>query len=222
MIIASELVNLLIPPLKPSDKLGKVLTWMDELRVNQLPVVDHEVFQGFVLSDEVMDMNDAKAAVSEVQLHGVNCSINESQHFFDVMKTASDFEMEMVAVLNDVNLYQGSIGIGDTMNAFAQTTSVQNPGAILVLSLNQIDYSLSEISRLVESDDIKILSSHTSVDVMDPSKLKLTLKLNETEVSRVMATLERFNYRIVSQFKDTTTVDNNQERLDILMKYLDL
>ena len=39
-MVAVELVNHMIPPLKPTDDGHKAIVWMEELRMNQLPVID--------------------------------------------------------------------------------------------------------------------------------------------------------------------------------------
>ena len=146
----------------------------------------------------------------------------ENQHFYDVIKIAADFQVQAVPVLDLESIYSGTISIEDTITAFAQTAAVQSQGAILVLSLKQIDYSLSEISRLIESDGGKVLGSAVNNDADDPTKMKLTLKLNKKDLSRIIATLERFGYKIVASFQETELISNDKERLDILMRYLDI
>ncbi|MEQ8812651.1 MAG: cbs domain containing protein, partial [Imperialibacter sp.] len=84
----------------------------------------------------------------------------------------------------------------------------------------QIDYSLAEISRLIESDNGKILSSYLTDDPNDSSKVSLTIKINLEDLSRVQATLERFGYQIVAKFNNAPEAVDEQERMDILMKYL--
>jgi len=98
----------------------------------------------------------------------------------------------------------------------------QATGGILVLSLKEIDYSLAEISRLIESNETKILSSFVAVDEYDSAMIKLTLKLNKTDLSRVIATLERFSYKIIAQFQETELLSNDKERLDLLLRYLNI
>jgi hypothetical protein len=222
MIIAKELINLLIPPLKPTDPVSKAVTWMEELRTNQLPVVNHGIFEGFVFSNDLLECENLDEAVSTLQYGAVNCYVNESQHFFDILKTASDFSAEVIAVLDDLKMYKGAITVQDTINAFALTSSVQSPGAIIILSMNKADYSLSDISRIIESESIKILSSHISSDLLDSNKIKLTLKLSSSEVSRLSASLERFNYKVIGKYQESPFLDDEQERLDILYKYLNI
>lgn len=221
-MIARELISTLIPPLKPTDRGTKVLTWMEELRVNQLPVIKDGKFIGLITEEILLEGNDIDLEVNDYRLLAEGCYVRETQHLFDVLKAATDHGVEVVAVLNDTDGFEGVITVQDTIQAFAKTSAVQSPGGILVLSMNQVDYSLSEVSRLIESNDAKILSSSVSSDLADPAKIRLTVKINMLDMTRIVATLERFGYNIVGKFHEPGMINNDRERFDILLKYLDL
>ena len=221
-MIAEELINHMIPPLKPTDSAEKVVSWMEELRCGHLPVVENNKFLGLLSEESILDGNNIDKPVSAFELDGLECVVNKSQHFYDVVKIASDFEVQLVGVLNDENEYIGVITVQDTITSFAQTAAVQAPGAIIVLSMEARDYSLSEISRLIESENAKILGSTIRKDSLDPKKIKLTLKINKTDLSHVVATLERFDYKIIARFQEPKVLDSDRERLDILFRYLNI
>jgi len=221
-MIAGELVNHMVPPLKLTDAAEKAIAWMEELRCNQLPVVENNKFLGLLSEEIILDENNIDKPISSFELEGIDCIVKANQYFYDVVKIASDYEVQLVAVLGDNNDYLGVITVQDTITTFAQTAAVQAPGAILVLSMEARDYSLSEISRLIESENAKILGSTISEDSLDPAKIKLTLKINKTDLSHVAATLERFNYKIIARFQEPKVFDDSQERIDILMKYLNI
>jgi seryl-tRNA(Sec) selenium transferase len=88
--------------------------------------------------------------------------------------------------------------------------------------MTERNYSLAEISRHVESNDIKILSAFVVEDEQDSSMIKLTLKFNKTDLSRLVATFERYNYKIIAKFQETELLSNDKERLDMLLKYLSI
>lgn len=221
-MIASELINPVIPSLSPDEPASKALNWMEDLHLNELPVVKDGIYKGLLRHDHLLEENSERASVGELPLVDKKCFVFEYQHFYDVIKIASDYHVHAVPVLDQEKKYEGTITIEDTMAAFAQTAAVQSPGAILIIALKHIDYSLSEVSRLIESDGAKILSSSVNNDVQDPSQIKLTLKVNKTDLSRIIATLERFGYKIVASFQETELISNDKERLDILLRYLDI
>jgi CBS domain-containing protein len=221
-MIAEDLVNQMIPPLKPGDDAHKAIVWMEEFRCNHMPVVDSGQLMGFISEEIILEGNNIERRVGDFQLAGATCHVLQTAHFYDILKIAAEHKLQVVAVLNELGQYAGVITIQDTLSSFAQTAAVQMPGGILVLSLNHSDYSLGEIARLVEENHAKILSSLVKEDPQDSSKLRLTLKVNQMDMSRIVATLERFGYSVIGRYQETKTLGSEKERIDMLLRYLDI
>jgi acetoin utilization protein AcuB len=221
-VIAEDLINHMIPPLKGTDDAHKAIVWLEEFRCQYMPVVDDSKLLGFISEDIILETNDIDKEVSQFNLVGKNCYVHLETHFYDILKIAADNKLQMVAVLNEEQHYAGVITVQDTLTSFAQTAAVQLPGGILVLSMNYMDYSLSEISRLIEENHAKILSSILKEDPLDPGKIRLTIKVNEPDMSRIVATLERFGYKVIGRYTETKPVENEKERIDMLLRYLDI
>lgn len=221
-MIAEDLINHMIPPLKGSDDAHKAIVWMEEFRCNHMPVVDDGKLLGFISEEIILETNDIEKHVKDFELAGINCYVHLDTHFYDILKIAADNKLQMVGVLNDNQSYCGVITVQDTLTSFAQTAAVQLPGGILVLSMNHVDYSLAEISRLVEENHAKILSSIVKEDPLDPGKLRLTLKINQIDLSRIVATLERFGYKVIGRYHESKNVGDEKERIDMLLRYLDI
>ncbi len=221
-MIAEELINHMVPPLKVTDDAHKAIVWMEEFRCNFLPVVDEEQLLGFISEEIIMESNDIEKNVGTFALVGKTCAVSLDSHFFDILRVAGEHKLNMVAVVNQEGKYAGIITVQDVMASFAQTASVQMPGGILVLSMDLIDYSLAEISRYVEENNAKVISSTMVEDPLDNGKIKLTLKINQLDLSRIVATLERFGYRVIGRYQEAPRDDDSKERLDMLMKYLNM
>ncbi|MBK6267033.1 CBS domain-containing protein [Marivirga sp. S37H4] len=216
-----DLINDMIPPLKVTDDVAKALLWMEELRLHVLPVVKDRKFLGFLTEDMIIEGNGKEKVVGDFLLQGQKCYINETQHIYEGVKKATDNDYECVVVLDKEGLYLGVIILSDALSVFSQSATIQSPGGVVVLSVNQLDYSLSEISRLVESNNAQILGSSINIDKNDASKFRLTLKINKADLAHIIATLERFDYKVVAKYQETSTISNEKERLDILMRYLE-
>lgn len=222
-MIAEELINHMIPPLKVTDDAHKAIVWMEEFRCNYMPVVDEGTLLGFISEEIILESNDIGKDLSQFELVGKDCTVRLDSHFYDILKTASHHKLQMVCVLDDTDKYAGVITVQDIMASFAQTAAVQMPGGILVLSMDLIDYSLAEICRYVEENNAKVISSIMVGDPMDKGKVKITLKINQIDLSRIEATLERFNYRVIGRYQEAAIANTGeQERLDLLLKYLDI
>jgi predicted transcriptional regulator len=219
---AYEFINNLIPPLKLNDKVKLALNWMEEIRTDILPVVDESRFMGFVTEELVFSLNDPEVTFAKIQLENISCFVYQDKHIYDVIKVASEYHSNMIAVVDRENHYLGVVTMEDAISAFADSLSIQSAGAVLVLSMNMTDYSLSEIARIIESENTKILSSFLSSDPLDDSKIKLTLKLDKTELRHVKATIERFGYRILDHFQEEEGINGEQERIDNLFRFLQI
>lgn len=221
-MIAEDLINHMIPPLKGTDDAHKAIVWMEEFRCNYMPVVEDTKLLGFISEGIILETNEIEKTVKDFNLVGINCYVHLDTHFYDILKVAAENKLQLVAVLNDDQSYCGVITVQDTLTSFAQTAAVQMPGGILVLAMNHADYSLSEISRLIEENHAKILSSIVKEDPLDPMKLRLTLKINQVDLSRIVATLERFNYKVIGRYQETKPVPGERDRIDMLLRYLDI
>lgn len=221
-MIAEELINHMIPPLKTSDDAHKAIVWMEEFRCTHLPVVENGELLGFISEEIILESNDIEKPLAEFPLAGKTCTVQLNSHFYDILKVAGDHKLQLVAVLNEDQKYAGVITVQDIMISFAQTASVQMQGGIIVLSMDLIDYSLAEISRYVEENNAKIISSLMIEDPMDKGKIKVTLKINQVELNRIVATLERFGYRIIGRYHETKVDTGEKDKIDMLLRYLDI
>ena len=91
----------------------------------------------------------------------------------------------------------------------------------MILEGTQNSYHLSVIARICENNDAKILSLTVS-NSPDPSRLWVTLKLNIRELSRVIATFERFDYKIIRVIFDAEQMEDYQEQYENLIRFLNL
>jgi acetoin utilization protein AcuB len=221
-MIAEDLINHMIPPLKGTDDAHKAIVWMEEFRCNFLPVVDNDKLLGFISEEIILETNDIDRAVMDFELVGKESYVKRNTHFYEILRVASENKVQMVAVIDDAGKYEGVITIQDTIASFAQTSAVQMPGSVLVLSMNHNDYSLATISRLIEENNAKVLSSIVKEDPLETSRLRLILKINQLDLSRTVATLERFGYRVIGRYQETKQEPANKERLDMLIRYLDI
>lgn len=219
---ALSLINPMIPFLKPTDTVSMALDWMDEFRTRQLAVVDSSSYKGIVSEDILFDTADSSSLISNIIIQHEDIFAPEDQHTYELLRLVNQFGLYIIPVLHDDRTFAGTILVSDLVEHFVNDLGVQEKGAILVLNVAEKDYSLSEISRLIESNGTKILSSYySSGDRVRPmTGNKLTIKLNRTHITPIIATLERFGYNIEEAHANDPIESVDQERLDMLLRYL--
>jgi acetoin utilization protein AcuB len=218
---AKDLINYTIPPLKLSDSVKKAQKWMEKFHVNEFPVVDKGEYYGIFSEDLIFDQKNKGDLINEYDLKGRGVYVTANEHYYEILNKSYTENLDLIAVL-DEHQFLGVICIQDVVEAFSKMSSISSPGAIIVIMIPQIDYSMAEISRIIESEYGKILSSFVENHPDDPSKLLVTVKLNVESAKNIISALERFGFTISSIYKRETDNEVEQVRLDTLFKYLQI
>jgi acetoin utilization protein AcuB len=222
-MLAEELVNTMLPILHPSDSVGRAIDVMQDSGVAQLAMVEAEAFQGIFDENLLLNIPDESLPLAHLPLQDTTAFATNYQHIYELISLANRHQLKIIPVINESRSYAGSIVVNDMMARFADLMGAQEEGAIIVLKITNRDYSMTEISRLIESNDVKIISSHyggAAIGQFDEATL--TLKLNRTDITATVATLERFGYHIDGVFGQSSTRDFDNDRLGMLFRYLDV
>lgn len=220
-MLARQLISDVILPLRTSDSVQKVVDRMSEFRVNHLPIVNDEQILGLISEYDLIEVTDYSIEIGGLSLSLHNYYVFDFQHIYDVIKLFYDQKLSVIPVVDHSKNYLGLISINSMIEYFATITSVKEPGAILILEIDNRNNSLSHIAQIVESDNAQIQSSYLK-SFPDSTRLEITLKLNRTDVSSIIASFLRYNYIVKATFNDIKADDGTQDRYDQLMNYLDI
>lgn len=220
-MLAKQYIKDVIPPLKVSDTGAKALEWMEEFRLSQLPIINDHEFIGLISEEDILNLNDTSLPISSYKLALIRPFVFEYQHVYDVIKIIGNFKIGIVPVLNEKHEYLGIVTVNEIMENFANIGAIQNPGGIITLELNIHDYSMTEISNIIESNNASILSLYVTSPA-DSTKLELTIKINKTDLTRILATFSRYNYTVKASFHQSEFSDDLKNRFDSFMNYLNI
>ena len=218
-MIARELISKIVPPLRSTDDADRALLWMDEFKVSHMPVVDDSQFTGMISESDIMDANASGSTIAEVDADLERAFVGANQHIYYVIRKLAATDLSCIAVLDDDEKYVGCITLSDMVVKFEDLAVINQPGGILVIRLKNMDYSLARIAHIVESNDVKILSSYI-FNRKDTGVIDLTLKVNREDLSPVIQSLERNDYEVVASFYEATQSDDLKGRYDELMRYI--
>jgi acetoin utilization protein AcuB len=220
-MLAIDLLNDEIPPLRVTDTGTKALAWMEEFRVSHLPVVEKRQFLGLISDTEIIDINKPKEQLGKLKISLVKASVTQGQHAFEALKLISGLHLSLIAVLDDKGNYLGTITSTDLIQKIAAMPFVHEPGGIIMLELNMNDYSLAQIAQIVEGNDAKILSSYIT-SIADSTRIELTLKINKDELSGILQTFNRYGYDIKASFQVGEYNRDMKTRFDEFLHYLNI
>jgi CBS domain-containing protein len=221
-MIAGNLLSHNIIPLRTSDTGAEALGIMNDFYVRHLPIVNDKQLLGLISEDDILE-HDIEEAVGSYQLSMTKPYVKDVDHLYDVLKILSEYKLTVVPVIDEENNYKGLISQDDLVRYFANTGSFTEPGSIIVLEMHRRDYSLAEISRIVESESAAILSTFITSN-LETERIDVTIKINrqDMQLHRIIASFERFEYNIKASFQEADYFDGLQERFDSLMNYLNV
>jgi acetoin utilization protein AcuB len=185
-----------------------------------VPVLKGQVFAGFLPLEDLEMEKEINETVGQCVLEKTDLSVKKEQHIFEVLPLFRKAGIPVLPVLDEDANFEGVVKQDSVLSMIADSFSFQTEGGIIVISVAALSYTLSEISRLIESNEAKILSVLVETDPYTHLNLLVHLKINLADLSRIIATLERFDYQIVEVHHKTERSSLDQERLDQLMKYL--
>lgn len=107
-----------------------------------------------------------------------------------------------------------------TPEQFSELSEAEN--SLIILEMPIKDYTLTEIARIVESNNAHVISLST-LPISGGSELLVSLKLDISDLTTILRSFERFNYNVTYfLMKEGEVTDKQKERLDELMYYLDM
>jgi len=217
---ARDAITSTIPELSVHDSIETALGRLMEHHVNHLPVVDDEGDLAGVLSE--MRLMDAEGPDDEVGslVVGRPVSVPPEAHIFDAARTMVEHDLSTIPVADQEGRYYGLIQRHDVFDKFAQMLSTQQSGAILALEVDPRDYALAKLVRLIEQNDGKVLAVASEAPEQSSGKIRVTLKLNVHDTSRIRHVLEHHGYHVVASFAEDD--GELEELVEEFVRYLEV
>ena len=219
-MIAETLLSNTIIPLRTSDTGEEALGMMNDFYIRHLPVVNNEQLLGLMSEDDILGY-DVEEPIGSYGLSAPTPCVRLKDHIYEVMRMLAEYRLTVIPVIDDAGNYSGLITLEDLMRFFADTASFRDPGCIIVLEMTRLDYSLSEIARIVESENAVILNAFVN-SYPDSAAIDVTLKINRQEILSILNTFERYDYTVKASFNEAEYMDSLRERYDALISYLNV
>jgi len=195
---------------------------MNIFQVKHLPVIDEQGKLLGIVSDDDILVRNFNETLESFNLDLQEVHVSPDQHIFDIIHILSKQDISLIPIVKE-GIYKGSIRKQDVISFLGNGFSFSFPGSIIELGIQKNNYSLVEISQIVEAENAKILSVFIRETTNEESKLKVILKINKNNISKIIAAFERYEYEINASYTENNEYDDFlKERYDSLMRYLNI
>ncbi len=220
-MLTVDLINNNIPRLQLQDSIAKALQLVNDFRVTHLPVVTDDKYLGLLSEEDLLDAEDEKQTVEVLQQHFIAASVKDNMHFLNAVNASIQFDTNVVPVVNEEGELAGVISTTDLLKTMGSFAGANEIGGIIVLEMERSQFAISEISRIVESNDCTILHLNSNADTLT-GLLTVTLHVNKREIAAVVATFERYEYDVIYYFGNEKFENEIHSNYRHLMNYLDI
>ncbi len=217
---AAELISNHIPTLQATDTVRQALDFMKEHRITELPVVKDHKYIGLVHEEELEF--EAETSTVETFMHnGVPARINPADFFLVPLKIMHQQKLSILPVVKEDGELMGVITMEDLLQATAHYNSAAIPGGIIILQMAPNSFYISEIGRIVESNNAKIIHLNTWTDP-STGELMVAIKVNKSDIQDILSSFERYEYNIIQYFGENLSEEELRLNYDHLMNYLNI
>lgn len=201
------------------DSIAVVQEFFDELTFSHFPVVEEEIYIGSIASNDIETFDGSKKIIDYRYSLEVFFARN-NMVWLEVLEVFAKNNTNLVPVLDEANKYVGYYEIADIMKFFNETPFLFEQGKIIVVKKRELDYSISQITQIVESNKGKLLGLFVSAT--DVENIEVTLKISIGPINEIIQAFRRYDYEIVSEHHEDNYINTLKERSDYLDKYLNI
>jgi len=222
MLTTTSITKTGFEPLQGTDAVSEVKSRMQKMGVKRLPVVDPTTQKliGQLSADRLPD-GESDAVVADLELDEA-VKIYEGQHIFEAVRLMLQYELQFLPLVDDEWTFLGMISKQQVLQALSRMLNLAEEGSVVTVELEPIDFSISELVQIVETEGAKILGLTVETPDSTQQTFHVSLKLNMKDISRVTAALKRYDYDVIVESENTVFGKDLEHRADELLKYIDM
>jgi predicted transcriptional regulator len=205
--------------IESQETIASVQDFFAELSFSHFPVLENGIFIGSIASDDI-ETFDLDKKIIDYKYTLERFFARKSMIWLDVLEIFAKNHTNVIPVLDENNSYIGYYEMEDIMKFFQETPFLKEQGGIIIVQKGLLDYSMAQVTQIVESNNGKILGCFISE--ADLENVQITVKIGVGPMNEIIQTFRRYNYEIISEHQEDTYINSLKERSDYLDKYLNI
>ena len=219
-MIASQLINEHLSPLRTTDSVDAALLFMISQGVTELPLIEQKQLWNYVRLQQLATLPKDQTLGDVISKHPFPPSAQSNNHLYELIPLLAANELSILAVTDSDGQYQGIIEQKSINKLIADSFTYRGMGAILVLRMSDRDFAPSQLARWIEENGAKLLG--IMINHADQGQLRINVKLNTTTVKPILATLERQSIVVEHVFMAEDHDENDSKAFDVVFKFFDI
>ncbi|MFM2334545.1 MAG: hypothetical protein RL747_559 [Bacteroidota bacterium] len=219
-MIASQLINEHLSPLRTTDSVEAALAFMISQGVTELPLIEQKQLYNYVRLQQLSGLPKEQSLGDAIAKNPFTPSAQSNNHLYELVPMLAANELSLLAVTDAEGMYQGIIEQKSINKLISESFTYRGMGAILVLRMDDRDFAPSLLARWIEENGAKMLGM--MINHAEQGQLRIHVKLNTTVVRGIMATLERQHVKVEHVFMAEDHDENDSKAFDVVFKFFDI
>ncbi|MCF6279866.1 MAG: CBS domain-containing protein [Flavobacteriaceae bacterium] len=216
----SEYISKDVKALTLNSTIGEAKKLFNDLTFSHIPIIKNQHLIGSILESDVRTIDNNEAKLERYKYLFNDFHIGIKDNWMEILKKFSASETNILPVLAKNNTYIGYYELTDVLHFFNDTPLLNNDGFFLVIEKGIHDYSFSEISQIVESNDAKLVG--VFISGYKNGLVRITLKISSEEINEIIQSFRRYDYNLLTEHKEDLLLEELKIRSDYLQKYLNM
>ena len=215
----SEYINNDFKPFSATESVAEIQDFFADNTYSHFSISDNGIYLGCISAVDAETFETDKIII-DYRYSFEGFFVRESMIWLDVLEVFARNNSNIVPILNDNNNYIGYYEITDVIKFLNETPFLKETGGIIVVEKPTADYSMSQITQIVESNNGKLLG--VFVSEANAEKVQVTIKTTLGAMNEIIQSFRRYNYEIVSEHQEDDYLNTLKERSEYLDKYLNM
>lgn len=204
--------------LKTTVKSAKKL--FESYPITHFPVIENNKLLGSFAESDIQTIENKEDELV-AYAHLLNSFFaDEDATVLELLKIFADNDSSIIPVLDKNKMYLGYYDLSDVLDVFSTSPFLIEESETLIIEKLENDYSMSEITQIVEASGAKLLGIYISDNKND--FVQVTLKIVSKEINEIMQTFRRYDYKIISKHENDIYLEDIKNRSEYLQKYLEM
>ena len=188
--------------------------------ISHIFIVENNQFLGCFSESDIQTIENKEDTLA---------SFTDLIHFFfadskttllELIKLFADNDANVIPVLDEHKNYMGYYDLTDILDVFSQSPFLNEESITLIVEKNEKDYSMSEVSQIIESNGGKILGVYLSEKKGEA--IQLTINISFEDIQEIIQTFRRYDYNIISKHDNDFYIEELKNRSEYFQKYLNM
>lgn len=218
-MLSHEIIESLPIKVSTTNTVEEALALMDQFKVKHLPIIKSKAYVT-TIDEQTLKLSTPTAIMKDFVNKGVRKFVNDDDHILETAKTMVDNELTVMPVLAQDQSYTGLIVVDRIFNEIVSKFGLNTEGSLLIIEMQQINFQLSELVRILEMENVHLFSVLVSLHALP--MIEVTLKTDIKDINSILQTLERYSYKVKAYFQNDQYSHQLKDRYESLMSYLNV